>query len=313
MKYLKVKVVLRVFLCIFLSGVKIYAFNYPFIGESTSDRVNVRTGPKLNCEVICQLSKGDKVEVHKKEKDWFCIKSPKKIYVWVNKKFIKNKKVTCKRLNIRSGPGLAYSILGQFKKGASVNILGTKGEWGKTIVSSNIFFWVNYKYIKYICPKKKYADYLNEIEKVKNTLSKADDFFHKEIKKKYPEVKFSEIYGHYQKIIRDYPKTESAKIAIARIAEVKKQEKILYSSWKKSARRYRYKGSLSKSGEEWCLRRGFLGARIICFLRFEKDYVITHRKRSKVQVIGRILFYYQYKHKKIPVILVERIEKKKKK
>ena len=52
-------------------------------------------------------------------------------------------KVTCESLNIRSGPGTKYTIVGHTAKGVSYTIVDTKDGWGKLKSGSG---WISLKY-----------------------------------------------------------------------------------------------------------------------------------------------------------------------
>ncbi|WP_142289544.1 SH3 domain-containing protein [Gottfriedia luciferensis] len=58
-----------------------------------------------------------------------------------------NGTVTATVLNMRSGPGTSYKIVGTLKKGNSVTITGTSGNWFK-ITSGTKSGWVSSSYIK---------------------------------------------------------------------------------------------------------------------------------------------------------------------
>lgn len=66
-----------------------------FIDEGliTANKLNVRSGPDLKYNVICQVMKGDKVEVVKKSEDgkWCGIRPPDNAYLWVSKQFVQKK------------------------------------------------------------------------------------------------------------------------------------------------------------------------------------------------------------------------------
>jgi SH3-like domain-containing protein len=93
--------------------------------------VNVRGQALLNSEIVARLKKGDKVTVieeitTKKKKDepekWYKVSLPSTASVWVNSSFLDaDKKVKPNKLNIRSGPGENYSVIGRLEKGAQVN------------------------------------------------------------------------------------------------------------------------------------------------------------------------------------------------
>jgi uncharacterized protein YgiM (DUF1202 family) len=103
--------------------------------------VNVRGQARINSEVVSHLSKGDKVtvleEITTKQKPnepdkWYKISLPPSASVWIHAGFIDaDKKVKSNRLNLRSGPGENFSVMGTIEKGTAVNVIETKGEWHK--------------------------------------------------------------------------------------------------------------------------------------------------------------------------------------
>jgi uncharacterized protein YgiM (DUF1202 family) len=107
------------------------------------NNVNVRGQAAINSEVIAHLKKGDKVTVLeeitlKKPKTdepakWARIALPAGTAVWVHSSFVdmSTKTVKAKKLNLRSGPGENYSVVGHLEKGAAIKEVETKGEWIK--------------------------------------------------------------------------------------------------------------------------------------------------------------------------------------
>ncbi len=103
--------------------------------------VNVRGQARINSEVVSHLKKGDKVtvleEITTKQKPnepdkWYKISLPPSAAVWVFGGFVDaDKKVKSNRLNLRSGPGENFSVIGTVEKGAVLNVIETKGEWHK--------------------------------------------------------------------------------------------------------------------------------------------------------------------------------------
>ncbi|MGC8742939.1 MAG: SH3 domain-containing protein [Verrucomicrobiia bacterium] len=110
-------------------------------GVITRDRVNVRGQPSVFSEVLTQLNKGDKITILEPVKiekpkegdlaDWYKIKLPPNVAVWVNSAYINTNFYTVipNRLNLRAGPGEQYSVLGRLEKGASVKVIKTSGQW----------------------------------------------------------------------------------------------------------------------------------------------------------------------------------------
>ena len=106
------------------------------------NKINVRAQAKINSEVVTHLNKGqlvtvlEEITIKKPGTDepakWAKIALPASSFAWVNTSFVDaNKTVVPKKLNLRSGPGENYSIIGRLEKGAAVKVTDTKGDWSK--------------------------------------------------------------------------------------------------------------------------------------------------------------------------------------
>jgi uncharacterized protein YgiM (DUF1202 family) len=107
------------------------------------NNVNVRGQAAINSDIITRLKKGDVVTVLeevtlKKPKTdepakWARIALPTNSAVWAHSSFIDpaNKTVVPKRLNLRSGPGENYSIVGRLNKGTAVKEIEAREGWLK--------------------------------------------------------------------------------------------------------------------------------------------------------------------------------------
>ncbi len=125
----------------------------------TAGHVNVRGQPKLNSEIVGQLNKGQEVTVleeirlkHSGPNEpsaWAKILLPPGVNVWVFSSYIQptNLTVTARRLNLRSGPGENYSILGRIQRGTAVNQVATKGDWMKIEAPTNAYAFVAAEYL----------------------------------------------------------------------------------------------------------------------------------------------------------------------
>lgn len=106
-----------------------------------ASNVNVRGQAKLSSEIVTRVTKGQTVTVLEEvinklsganePSAWAKIALPEAVHAWVNASFIDatNKTVVPRKLNIRTGPGENYSVIGQLKRGDSVSEISTKGEW----------------------------------------------------------------------------------------------------------------------------------------------------------------------------------------
>ena len=108
-------------------------------GIVSGDRVNIRARASLIGERVAQLRKGDKVTVLAKvtvapprkgePTDWLKIAMPAAGQTWVHLSFVKEGKVTAKKLNVRAGGSERFSIVGRLAKGDAVKEKRTAGDW----------------------------------------------------------------------------------------------------------------------------------------------------------------------------------------
>jgi uncharacterized protein YgiM (DUF1202 family) len=124
-----------------------------------ANNVNVRGQAKLKSEVLTHLTKGDQVTVleeivnnnsgPEEPSAWAKIVLPPGAHVWANATFIDaNHAVKAHKLNLRSGPGENFSVVGQLKQGDEVKDLGTKENWVEIEPPTNAYAFVAAQYLK---------------------------------------------------------------------------------------------------------------------------------------------------------------------
>jgi uncharacterized protein YgiM (DUF1202 family) len=125
-----------------------------------ANNVNVRGQAKLKSEVVTRLKKGDTVTVLEEithnnsgadePSAWARILLPTNAHVWVSTRYLgsTNKSVVPKKLNVRSGPGENFSVLGQLYQGDVVTELETKGEWTQIAPPTNAYAFVAAQFLK---------------------------------------------------------------------------------------------------------------------------------------------------------------------
>jgi uncharacterized protein YgiM (DUF1202 family) len=124
----------------------------PFLKDELAvakqSNINVRAQSHINSEVVFRLQKGDAVTVisevvlpHPKADEpsrWVQIELPASTPVWVSSTFIDaNQNVTPPKLNVRSGPGENYSVVGVLHKGDMVKTIHTKEGWTQIEAPTN--------------------------------------------------------------------------------------------------------------------------------------------------------------------------------
>jgi uncharacterized protein YgiM (DUF1202 family) len=125
-----------------------------------ASNVNVRGQAKLKSEVVTRITKGQSVTVleeivrndsgPEEPSAWAKILLPLGAHTWVNTAFIDstNKTVRPKKLNLRSGPGENYSVLGLMMRGDPVKELNTKGDWTEIEPPAGAYAFVAAQFLK---------------------------------------------------------------------------------------------------------------------------------------------------------------------
>ena len=126
--------------------------NEPAVAKQNN--VNIRGQAHINSEVIGHLKKGDTVTVLEavtlkhpatdEPANWVRIALPATMHVWVNTAFIDatNQTVSARKLNLRTGAGENYSVIGLLHKGDAVKPVKTKGDWTEIEAPTNAFAFV---------------------------------------------------------------------------------------------------------------------------------------------------------------------------
>ena len=115
-------------------------------------RINLRGQPTTGSEVVTQLKQGEKIVVleeivHPKPAKgepakWLRVALPSNTPVWVSTHFLTNGAVAVPRLNIRSGPGENFSVIGRVPKGTAVKELRRNGDWLEIEAPANTFAYI---------------------------------------------------------------------------------------------------------------------------------------------------------------------------
>lgn len=125
-----------------------------------ASNVNVRGQAKLKSEVLTQVTKGQTVTVVEEivrnnsgpnePSAWAKIALPPKARVWANRMFINatNQTVLPRKLNLRSGPGENYSVIGLLKRGDAVKELSTKEDWIEIAAPDSAYGFMAAQFLK---------------------------------------------------------------------------------------------------------------------------------------------------------------------
>jgi uncharacterized protein YgiM (DUF1202 family) len=125
-----------------------------------ASNVNVRGQAKLKSEVVTRITKGQSVTVLEEivrnnsgpdePSAWAKIALPPGAHVWINSSFINttNNTVLPKKLNVRSGAGENYSVIGLMQRGDALKTVTTKGDWTEIEPPASAYGFVAAQYLK---------------------------------------------------------------------------------------------------------------------------------------------------------------------
>ncbi len=91
---------------------------------------------------VGSASSGEILFVSRTEGDWAAISPPDRLDLWLNKDFIEGNRVVARSIQVRSGPGIEYEIVGTLERGAAVMPRGEEGDWCKIAPPSSTTLWV---------------------------------------------------------------------------------------------------------------------------------------------------------------------------
>ena len=85
---------------------------------------------------------GEILFVARTDNGWAAVAPPGRIDLWLNKDFIEGNRVIAKSIQVRSGPGIQYEVVGTLERGAPVMPRGEEGDWCKIEPPSSMVVWV---------------------------------------------------------------------------------------------------------------------------------------------------------------------------
>jgi SH3-like domain-containing protein len=111
-----------------------------------SDRLNVRSGPGTQYEVLWQAEKNYPVEIVEEKGSWVHFKDFEGYEGWAYKPLLGEKKavvVKVYKANVRKGPGTDYPVVFTAEKGTPFEVIGTENGWYRIRHSDGDSGWVS--------------------------------------------------------------------------------------------------------------------------------------------------------------------------
>ena len=118
-----------------------------------SDRVNLRARPEGDAEVVAQAMTDERLRVQEVQDLWVRVEPPERVDLWVHRDFVKDGVSVGDKVNVRAGPGINFTVVGQYTRGETVAVREPLGEWLK-VAPSNSTLWVSRDLVEILFPAR---------------------------------------------------------------------------------------------------------------------------------------------------------------
>ncbi|HIJ78430.1 MAG: SH3 domain-containing protein [Desulfobulbaceae bacterium] len=111
----------------------------------TLPKVNMRSGPGEKYPILWELGKGFPLKVEERKGNWLKVSDFENDVGWIYKKLVAKKAhliVKKERINIRSGPGSNYKIVGKAKYGVVLRTIKNGKGWVQIKHENGLTGWV---------------------------------------------------------------------------------------------------------------------------------------------------------------------------
>ncbi len=118
-------------------------------GEIIANILNVRARPAVKYEVVCQLKKGDIINIKKTQDEWLGIGAPIQAEAWISSMKLDAENKTTEETLVYSGPGTIFSTYTTLAKNHTVEELRRhEGKWVKIVPPEHAIVWVHGNYVR---------------------------------------------------------------------------------------------------------------------------------------------------------------------
>jgi len=116
----------------------------------SGEKVNLRKGPSTRSPIIWELGKGFPLKVVGSKGEWYKVSDFENDVGWIYKNLVSKKphlivkvnKNSKDQINIRSGPGTKYKIVGKAQYGVVFETLQRKNGWVKVRHETGLTGWI---------------------------------------------------------------------------------------------------------------------------------------------------------------------------
>ncbi|HRZ86597.1 MAG TPA: SH3 domain-containing protein [bacterium] len=190
-----------------------HAEELPYIGKISGTNVNVRSKPDTYREVVCQLGKGDEVNVVGHTGEWCQIEYPAKARVWIFNQFVKDNEVIANNIQAHCGAGENFTVLCKIPNGYKFTVKETMGDWLAIEPPKDATAYVAKRFVQYFSSTAGYEAKKQRVAEAKAAYADAMRFKDAELAQKEAAPRYDEITGRFREIARKYADCDEAEKA----------------------------------------------------------------------------------------------------
>ncbi len=158
----------------------LFAGSFPFKVVVLKDGLRLRTDSTVASQEIGRLKKGTHLTVVGSAYDWYRVKVPRWVKVYIYSKYVKRKGqvglVQADKVNVRAGAGLGYPVLGQANSGDTFRLCpsGSK-EWVCAYAGQHdLYAWVHKSGVKPVAGTQELQERKPENKEVPSSTSQGE-------------------------------------------------------------------------------------------------------------------------------------------
>lgn len=118
--------------------------------KSLKNNVNVRAKPLPTAEVVGQVSENDVLIAKTMDSDWVEIIPPTNVDLCILGEYVKDGVIQAQKVNVRSGPGINFAIVGQLTTGDKVTVRSKAADWARIAPPECCSAWVSRSLVEVI-------------------------------------------------------------------------------------------------------------------------------------------------------------------
>lgn len=206
----------------------------PFTGKITRNNVRLRLQPNLDCLIIKELNRHDRIVVLGESDEFYAVQPLPDMKGYIFRTYVLDGIVEGKHVNVRLQPNTEAPIIAQLNTGDKVegNISPVNNKWLEITPPESARFYVSKEYVENIGDPSLMGILLKRGDEVDTLLLNTKELAGAELQKPFEEIQIDPIVNNLTAIITNYSdfpdQVTEAKEKLDEVQELYLQKKLAY-------------------------------------------------------------------------------------